>query len=302
MKTAVSVIIPIYNTEKTLLVKAIESVLQQTFSDFECILVNDCSTDNCAGIVESYAKKDNRIKVIHNIQNMGCPKSREVGFLHSTGDYILFADSDDFMEKDMIAELYKLAVENQLDIAYCDYYEHCPASGAYKRQGEYSDKRQFIKAILGRTVWASLWTKLIARDLCQTITFPSLFTYEDEIIVIQALSSSRKIGYLEKALYHYVYHEIDRFGRAKYMEEYYIHTNLITDFLRKNYPSQMHFFNMELQRRVDFYIHELIITNAWKNRKKLFELFPLPVWYLHKALFRRIKKHVHWPKVNPVDK
>ena len=124
MKTLfkISVIVPVYNTEPYL-ARCIDSILNQTFTEFECILVNDCSPDNCPAICDEYAKKDKRIKVIHNQQNQGSSLSRQIGLAQATGDYIQFADSDDWIECNMLEEMYGKAIEGNFDIVYCDSIE-----------------------------------------------------------------------------------------------------------------------------------------------------------------------------------
>ncbi|MBO5696399.1 MAG: glycosyltransferase family 2 protein, partial [Alphaproteobacteria bacterium] len=91
----ISVIIPIYNVEKYLR-RCLDSVLNQTFTDWQAICVNDGSPDNCADILDEYAKKDSRFIVV-NKKNGGLSDARNVGMEHATGDYILYLDSDDFI-------------------------------------------------------------------------------------------------------------------------------------------------------------------------------------------------------------
>ena len=115
----VSVIIPIYNTEKFLPL-CISSVLNQTLTDIEVLLVNDGSTDGSGKICDEYACKDQRIQVIHTL-NQGVSHARNQGLETAKGEYIAFMDSDDWIETDMIATLYQLIRTNEAGLATCGY-------------------------------------------------------------------------------------------------------------------------------------------------------------------------------------
>lgn len=115
----VSVIIPIYNTEKFLPL-CINSVLNQTLTDIEVLLVNDGSTDGSGKICDEYACKDQRIQVIHTL-NQGVSHARNQGLETAKGEYIAFMDSDDWIETDMIATLYQLIRTNEAGLATCGY-------------------------------------------------------------------------------------------------------------------------------------------------------------------------------------
>ncbi len=110
----VSIIVPVYKVEK-FLEKCIVSIINQSYPYLEIILVDDGSPDNCPIICDDFAKKDSRIIVIHQ-ENLGLPKARESGFLKSTGDYIYFVDSDDYIETDCIKILIEHAHMSNADI------------------------------------------------------------------------------------------------------------------------------------------------------------------------------------------
>jgi glycosyltransferase involved in cell wall biosynthesis len=117
----ISVIVPVYNVEKYIH-RCIDSILAQTFTDFECILVDDYSSDNSLSICEEYAKKDTRIRIIRNEQNRGLPQVRKIGFAIASGGYILYIDSDDWIENNMLEKMYGKAVSADYDIVWCNYY------------------------------------------------------------------------------------------------------------------------------------------------------------------------------------
>jgi glycosyltransferase involved in cell wall biosynthesis len=114
MSVEVSVIIPVYNVEKTLR-RCVESILTQTMQDFEIVLVNDGSEDGSGKICDEYKERDNRIKVIHKY-NEGLGPTRNAGFALAQGKYIYHCDSDDWIEKNMLEEMVKVAEENNVDM------------------------------------------------------------------------------------------------------------------------------------------------------------------------------------------
>jgi len=115
----ISVIIPVYNVEKYL-ARCIDSVLAQTFADFECILIDDGSPDNSPAICDEYAKKDDRIKVIHQ-KNGGVSSARNAGLDIAQGEWVTFIDSDDWIKENMLEILYNNAINNDCKISFCGY-------------------------------------------------------------------------------------------------------------------------------------------------------------------------------------
>lgn len=116
----ISVIVPVYKTEQYLN-RCVQSITDQTYKNLEIILVDDGSPDNCPEMCDQWAKKDERIKVIHK-RNGGISSARNAGLDSATGDYIMFADSDDWMEPDMAEFLYRLIVKYDADISRCGFY------------------------------------------------------------------------------------------------------------------------------------------------------------------------------------
>ena len=118
-KTDISIIVPIYNTEKYLK-KCLDSLINQSKKELEFMLINDGSKDNSEEIIKEY--KDERIKYYKN-KNQGIGKTRNFGIEKATGKYIMFLDSDDYLEKDACELLYKKAEKENLDLVVCDYYK-----------------------------------------------------------------------------------------------------------------------------------------------------------------------------------
>ena len=119
MGNLVSIIVPVYNVEKYIH-KAIDSILNQTYKNIEIILIDDGSPDNCPAICDAYATQDHRVKVVHQ-QNSGLAASRMKGIAFARGEYILFIDSDDWIEPAMVEDMLLAAEKNDADIVVCDY-------------------------------------------------------------------------------------------------------------------------------------------------------------------------------------
>mgnify|MGYP006066390929 CR=1 FL=1 len=127
----ISVICAVYNAEKWL-DRCVNSVLGQTYKDLELLLINDGSTDRSAEICENYARLDSRVKVFHKT-NGGVASARQVGIDNMNGDYIIHADADDWMEKDMLKRLWDAALQSNADIAICDFKKY-PGGGGISRR------------------------------------------------------------------------------------------------------------------------------------------------------------------------
>lgn len=194
---AVSVIIPLYNAEKYV-GECLDSLLEQTFQDFEVIVVDDCSTDNSAKIVESYAPKFNgRLTLTIMERNTGSGAlPRNKGLSLSQGEYIQFFDADDMLTKTALEELYELAKEYDSDVIYCEKHYESNEDGKNIRieshqKGKFVDKPTFdsndlykrVQAIIDDRYLVEPWNKFVKRDLIMTneIFFPAVKISEDNI-------------------------------------------------------------------------------------------------------------------------
>ena len=117
----ISIIIPVYNVEKYLK-QCLDNIIKQIFTDFECICVNDGSTDSSLKILQEYASKDNRFKII-NQENKGLAESRNIGLSVAIGDYVLFIDSDDFIDNNFCEVLYNDAKKYNCDVCFAERFD-----------------------------------------------------------------------------------------------------------------------------------------------------------------------------------
>lgn len=213
----ISIIIPVYNTEKFLR-KCLDSVLHQTLTDIEIICVDDGSTDGCSRILDSYAAYDCRIKVIHK-ENAGLVAARKTGLTAAAGKYIGYVDSDDWIEPTMYEKLYGLISEKAVDVAMCGRYEesekYCKAVYHGFDEGRYGKaelcKRIYPNMIVNRDffewgIFPGVWDKLFCRKILeknQMAVDERLRMGEDAACVYPCLLQADSIFILHECLYHY---------------------------------------------------------------------------------------------------
>ena len=205
MAHCVSVIVPVYKAEKYLH-RCVDSILAQTFTNFELILVDDGSPDGSGALCDEYAQKDSRVRVIHK-ENGGVASARQCGIDNATGTYTIHADPDDWVEPTMLEELYNKAIAENADMVICDFYVSERNCNTYIKQ-EVSDEtsQEVLKDLLFHRLHGSLCNKLI-KLACYTdnhIKFAEgLNTSEDYLICVKVLKNNPRVAYLNKAFYHY---------------------------------------------------------------------------------------------------
>ena len=204
----VSIIMSAYNIEKYL-AKGVESVINQTYKNIEILLIDDGSTDSTAKICDDFAKKDNRVKVVHKT-NGGVSSAWNAGLDNATGDYIAFVDGDDWVDKDYIQELYNALKKYDADISVCDYYR--VTDGAlYSSNNASFDKFVpagevynlfFCKKRWNHNSWGKLYKKHIFKDLRYDVTCR---VAEDLDLICSILDKVEKgIATTSQKLYYYV--------------------------------------------------------------------------------------------------
>lgn len=203
----VTIIIPVYNTEKYLN-RCLDSVINQTYKNLEIICINDGSKDNSLNILNEYVKKDSRIKVITQ-ENQGVSKARNTGIEISKGKYLTFIDSDDWIEPNMIEEILKTAQNDYSDIVICSHYDvfvERKKPYQYKTKEtyfEYDSADGYIKEIIYFPVVP--WGKLFKKDFIKDMRFDENLTIsEDRLFWYNLLYLTPSITLLKKPLYNYL--------------------------------------------------------------------------------------------------
>lgn len=201
-----SIIIPVYNVEQ-FLAKCLDSVLGQSFDDFEVIAVNDGSTDNSKQILEKYTSKSRKLKVINQI-NKGLGGARNTGIKEAAGEYLLLLDSDDYLEVNTLQLLGEFLEQYQLDILAFDCNKVDLNGNLIERititdyQEKYTElsRKQFM--LFEPTACTKVYKRRLFVD--NGIMFPERLWYEDLATVFRIVPYANKIGYLKEACYNYV--------------------------------------------------------------------------------------------------
>ena len=201
MGKKVSVIIPVYNAAQYL-ERCLDSVINQTLKDIEIICINDCSTDNSLEILEEYASKDNRIKIIDFKENKGVAAARNAGINEAQGEYIGFVDPDDYIDSDFYAQLYKKAYETKADIVKGNDINvvYCDGTKKMLPQNE-SIKEHKIN------FWVQFTTAIFKKDFLikNNIEFPEeMNVCEDIVFVTKSAILTNLIEIVPNANYYYI--------------------------------------------------------------------------------------------------
>ena len=201
----VSIIVPIYNIEGYIR-ECIDSILAQTYPDFELILVDDGSPDNCGRICDEYAEKDVRIKVIHK-ENGGLTSARNAGLSVAKGDWIMHVDGDDWIEPDMIESLIEAAKATEADLVFSDFIKYGPNAGNNQLPSWNSDKIDSMSryiAYVMTTIWGSIAKRSLYID--HSLKSPEGISYcEDFHLIVRLCHFAKKIVNVHRPFYHYRY-------------------------------------------------------------------------------------------------
>ena len=201
----ISVIVPIYNTEKYLS-QCIESILTQTFSDFELILINDGSTDNSGKICDKYASDDSRVVVIHK-ENGGQSSARNEGLEIARGEYITFVDSDDYYSDIKTLEYCIEILDNDKSISFVEFPIYHPERNYKKNDIQLTKKKDiYIAWLENKVVKTYFCDKVIRREIIINQRFPIGMMFEDRYLFPELINNCKKISVISKGGYYYRQH------------------------------------------------------------------------------------------------
>lgn len=201
-----SVIIPVYKVEK-FLDKCILSIVQQSYQNLEIILIDDGSPDKSGQKCDKWAKKDSRVKVIHT-KNGGAGKARNIGIAASTGKYISFVDSDDYLSPYMYDIMFE-HLKKDIDIIECDYVPVNDSNYCFRLPEEgiesvtYSPEDAIRGNVQDKIFKQIIWNKIYYRDIVKGIPFPEGKIIDDEFWTYQILGRAKKLAYINACLYAY---------------------------------------------------------------------------------------------------
>ncbi|MCH5211589.1 MAG: glycosyltransferase family 2 protein [Oscillospiraceae bacterium] len=234
----ISIIIPVYNTDKTFLDQCVHSILNQSVTDVEVLIVDDGSENVCATQCDSYAEHDNRVKVFH-IRNCGVAKARNFGIDHAEGEWIAFADSDDWFENDAFSVIGD-NLDSDIDMLIFD---------SYRRTGDLTEHNHYFESetifegddkdkLQLQALWKYVcdgyypkyntvgtpWGKIIRADIIKNakLHFPeNMKIREDMIFILYAIQNSGNIKYIRNELYNYRIHSESAMNIKRSPEEEY---------------------------------------------------------------------------------
>ena len=285
----VSVIVPVYNTEKYLK-KCLDSLVNQTLSDIEIIVVNDESPDNSQNIIDSYTKKYSNVLSFVK-KNGGLSDTRNFGIKKANGEYIAFIDSDDYVREDMFYLMYNNAVENKSDLVVCDSINVYPKSNYHeyiKSNLKYADSD--IKNYLISPPMAC--TRLFKKSIFDNVEFKKDIFYEDLYLTPKLVKYTNNISFVSEGLYYY----LQRDGSIMKQKSFNPHLNDIFDVLESNRVLLQNEYFDEIEF---MYISHLLRTATlrfldYDNREPLIKILDtmkeyFPKWYKNKYL-----KKVSW--------
>ena len=237
----ISIIVPVYNVERYLR-KCIDSIIAQTYTNLEILLLDDGSLDHSGKICDEYKEKDNRIKVIHK-KNTGVSSTRNEGLEIITGEYVTFIDADDYVETDMIEVLYKSLKKYEADISICGTTD---LDSDYKtvrqskcKQTIEMDKKNALKELLNEEVFTCVcWGKLYKVTLFQNLKFNEKTKIAEDLeILYKILDKCNKVVYVSEKKYNYILRN-DSATKKEFNKDWLREIEIskeILDFIDKNY-------------------------------------------------------------------
>lgn len=282
MKPKVSILVPVYNVSDYI-EKCARSLFEQTFSDVEYIFVNDHSTDDSmeklSKVIEQYPQRKKQITIIQHKKNLGIAATRNIALKTSKGDYISFVDSDDFVNLDMIEQLYEIATAEDADIIVSDLYLKKINETTLIKDYVFDNLEERLKEIILCNIsHPALWNKLIRRTLFQHIDYQipeKLYFYEDRLVMLKLYFYAKKIVKIDKAFYYYVQYNSNAITKNRdrmHFESVRLYWNLVESFLREVNQYEINKETIDLQK-VRSKSKLMIGTSSNELRKEYSKLF-----------------------------
>ncbi|MGP4106338.1 glycosyltransferase family 2 protein [Virgibacillus sp. L01] len=240
MKPTISIIVPVYNIE-LYIGKCLDSIIKQTFTDFEVIVVNDGSTDESGVICDEYAGRDKRIKVLHKGYG-GVSSARNAGVETASGDYIGFVDGDDYIDVNMYKCLYTLCQKQNSDISICHLGREIKGKLVNRTNEEFTEEmdnveamKQLFKGVLYRF---SLCNKLFKKNCFDQICFPEGRIHEDLSTTYKLFSKANTVFFINYTGYIYVKRNNSILSSDYYEKrlDAFVGWDEILPFMKKHYP------------------------------------------------------------------
>lgn len=285
-----SIIVPVYNVENYI-ERCLNSLVNQTFKDIEIITINDGSTDKSLELLNKYAKEDIRISVI-DLGDEGVSYCRNLGIEKANGKYIMFVDSDDWIDSSMVEVMYKKAEENKLDLVMCSYIREFKDHSKEKifnlpQEIIYKDnevKNELLRKLVGPikeelsnpemldalgTVWGKLYrADILKENKIKFVDLKEIGSAEDTLFNIFTFNYLKKVMFLNKPMYHY-WRDNPKSVTSQYnpklKEQRKVFFKYISDFIKENNFEQV--FEEALNNRICTSVLGLGLIECSKNNK-----------------------------------
>lgn len=259
MEIKVSVIVPVYKVE-SFIGRCVQTLMEQSLTEVEYIFVDDATPDRSMEVLEQvlqrYPQRRPAVRILHHDENQGLPAARNTGLEMAKGEYIFHCDSDDFLELDMLEQLYDKATEIDADIVWSDWWLSFAKNERYMKQPEYRTPIEALKGMLSGVMKFNVWNKLVKRKLYtdSKITFPAGYGMGEDMTMMRLFARAEKVTYLPKASYHYVQLNTGAFSKTysnRHLEELQHNVSLLLRDLQGLFGDQlkreMAFFQLDVK-------------------------------------------------------
>lgn len=205
----VSVIVPIFKVEQ-FIERCVRSLMEQTLREVEFIFVDDASPDGSMEVLHKtladYPERAKQVRILKHEQNKGLPAARNTGLAVAEGEYIFHGDSDDYVEREMLEEMYAKAKEQDADYLWSDFWLSFEQNERYMQVRSYDTPREALQGVLEGAMKYNVWNKLVRRSLYTEsgIEFPAGHSMGEDMTMIRLLACAKRVAYIPKAYYHYV--------------------------------------------------------------------------------------------------
>ncbi|MDO4467625.1 MAG: glycosyltransferase family 2 protein [Bacillota bacterium] len=265
----VSILVPVFNVE-ICLEKCLDSLINQTYRDIEIIVINDGSTDLSTNILENYQKIDSRIKVYH-FENAGIAITRNRALTYASGKYLMFVDSDDYIDLDTIEVMVKTLEKDESDICICGFTMDYKFGKLYRRvckNGVMTSLEALHSLVDNTGVTNYPWGKLFKKECFYNVEFPDgETTFEDAYTILRAIANASKISTLSKRYYHYVQRNGSLTNRMSLETVYTMRISFEYQevFLKKEFPNEKFNFNTQYYNADIMIIYAAMLHHTRKD-------------------------------------
>lgn len=301
-KTKISIVIPVYNDEMNLY-SCIDSLLCQTYKDFEIVLVDDGSVDNSNNICKQYKEKNSNIKLI-NIEHKGSDVARNIGLEHCDGDFITFVDSDDYVDPKYLEIMYNNIVSNNCDLCICDFrvvFNHEYKKKYYTNQIRILSSEEMYKMffrISQKKDYYGVWGKLIKKEVISKIKFVENKINGDIPFVYSVISSANKAVFVDDVLYYYYHNREGITNRAFSFEKLDLLEmwDVVLKDVKEKHPEYLDYCKGCCMRARFTLLSKMFIDGYDKNNKELYEINCQLKQYIRKNYFSLLKLNMSFSR------